>query len=93
MEGKTRLKAIRFPESIIRDLNKYVGRGKQSEFITNATKKALLQLKQAEALEKARGIFSDREYPEFRTPADTRAWVQKLRQEADERLQTIYGDK
>ncbi|MDN5362529.1 MAG: hypothetical protein PWP70_1576 [Moorella sp. (in: firmicutes)] len=93
MEERTRLRAIRFPEDIIRDLNKYVGRSKQSEFITCATRKAFLQLKQDEALKKAGGIFGDMEYPEFHTPADTRAWVQRLRQEADERLKRICGDK
>lgn len=63
MTEKTRLKAIRFPEYLIRVLNKYVRRGKQSDFIIKATEEALLRLKQAKALKECRGILNPDEVP------------------------------
>ena len=86
MREKTRLKAIRFPESLVRDLGNYVRQGKQSEFIIRATEEALSRLKQAEALKEARGLFKPDEYPEFTDRERTEKWVRKLRQEADERV-------
>lgn len=88
-EEKTKLTAVRFPESLLRELNRVVGRGRRSEFIVRATEKALLQLKQARALREYRGIFSAEDYPEFATPEKTRAWVDRLRREADERVKTL----
>lgn len=89
-EKPTKQIAVRFPKNVIRDLNNYVKRGRRSEFIVNATEKALLQLKQAKALDKAKGVFNETEYPNFLTPEDTKAWVAKIRQEADRRLKEFY---
>lgn len=92
-EKPTRQIAVRFPKSIIHDLNNYVKRGRRSDFIISATERALYQLKQAKALEKARGIFNESDYHDFLTPQDTKNWVAKIRQEADERLKELYGQK
>lgn len=46
-----------------------------------ATGRALLELKQA------RGVLSGEDYPEFRTPQDTKDWVNELRRESDRRLE------
>jgi len=86
MREKTRLKAIRFPESLVRELGKYVGHGKQSEFIIRATEDALMRLKQAEALKESHGLFRPDEYPEFRDRDSIEKWVRNLRQEADKRV-------
>ncbi|MGB9887497.1 MAG: hypothetical protein ACPLRW_10940 [Moorellales bacterium] len=86
---KTKLTAVRFPESLLRELNRAVGRGRRSEFIVRATEQALLRLKQGRALREYRGIFRAEEYPEFDNPDKTRAWVENLRREADERMKTL----
>ncbi|WP_084665001.1 hypothetical protein [Thermanaeromonas toyohensis] len=86
MAEKTRLKAIRFPAYLIRDLNKHVRKGKQSDFIIKATEEALLRLKQAKALKECAGIFSPDQYPEFKDRENIEAWVRNLRLEAEERL-------
>lgn len=86
MAEKTRLKAVRFPEHLLRDLNKHVRRGKQSDFIVKATEEALLWLKQAKALKECRGVFAPDDYPEFRDRKSIEAWVRSLRQEVEERL-------
>jgi len=86
MAEKTRLKAVRFPEHLLRDLNKHVRRGKQSDFIVKATEEALLWLKQAKALKECRGGFTPDDYPEFRDRKSIEAWVRSLRQEVEERL-------
>ncbi len=85
MLEKTRLKAIRFPESLARDLGKHIRRGKQSDFIIRATEEALLRLKQAEALKECQGAFNAKEYPEFRDRESIETWVRNLRQEAEKR--------
>ena len=86
MTYKTHLKAIRFPEYLLRELDQYVQKGKQSEFIIKATEQALLRLKQAKALKECCGIFAPEDYPEFRSREDIEAWVRNLRQEAEERM-------
>ena len=86
MPEKTRLKAIRFSESLARDLSKYVRRGKQSEFIIRATEEALLRLKQTEAIKECQGVFTSDRYPEFKDRESVQAWVRSLRQETEERL-------
>lgn len=93
MAEKTRLKAIRFPEYLIRDLNKHVRRGKQSEFIIKATEDALLRLKQAKALKECRGIFTTDEYPEFKDRESIEDWVRNLRREAEEKLTRWSSDE
>ncbi|GEA16346.1 hypothetical protein E308F_25920 [Moorella sp. E308F] len=86
MAEKTRLKAIRFPESLARDLSKYVRRGRQSDFIIRATEEALLRLKQTEAIKECQGVFNPEKYPEFRDRESIEAWVRNLRREAEKRL-------
>ncbi|MCL4439443.1 MAG: hypothetical protein M1609_02285 [Firmicutes bacterium] len=85
MIEKTRLKAIRFPESLARDLGKYVRRGRQSDFIIRATEEALLRLKQTEAIKECQGAFTSDRYPEFKDRESVQAWVRNLRQEAEKR--------
>lgn len=85
MAEKTRLKAIRFPESIARDLSKYVRRGRQSDFIIRATEEALLRLKQTKAIKECQGTFTTDRYPEFKDRESVQAWVRNLRQEAEKR--------
>lgn len=87
-DKRTKLTAVRFPASLLRELNRVVGHGRRSEFIVRATERALLQLKQAKAIRECRGILSAEDYPEFATPEKTRAWVERLRREADERVKT-----
>lgn len=86
LRKQSELTAIRFPESLLRDLNRCVDRGSRNDFAVTATERALLQLKQARALKECRGIFSDENYPEFATPEKTRAWAERLRRETDERM-------
>jgi hypothetical protein len=86
MPEKTRLKAIRFPESLARNLSKYVRRGKQSDFIIMATEEALLRLKQTEAIKECQGALTPDRYPEFKDRESVQAWVRSLRRETEERL-------
>jgi len=85
MIEKTRLKAVRFPESLARDLSKHVRRGRQSDFIIRATEEALLRLKQTAAIKECPGAFTPEEYPEFKDRESVQAWVRNLRQEAEKR--------
>ena len=82
-EKRARPTAVRFPEHLARELDRYVGRGRRSEFIIKATEKALVQLKQSRALKECEGLFASEDYPEFRTPEDTYAWVRRIRRESD----------
>lgn len=86
---KTSLMPVRIPHSLLRDLKQYVKRGKRSEFVVKAMEKALLELKQAKALKECGGIFASGDYPEFATSESTKAWVETIREEADERMKQI----
>lgn len=88
---RTKMAAIRFPESVVRDLERHVRRGKRGDFIVKATQRALLELKQTLALKEYRGTLSAEDYPEFRTPQDTREWVNKVCSESDKRLERRRG--
>ncbi len=87
---RTKLMPIRLPERVLRELKEHVKRGKRSEFVVKATEKALLELKQAKALKEGRGIFTADRYPEFATSEATRAWVEAIRREADERMKRNF---
>jgi hypothetical protein len=93
MAEKTRLKAVRFPESLVSDLSKYIQRGRQSEFIIQATEEALIRLKQASALQECRGVYKAEDYPEFETRESIEAWVRNLRQKAEARMSGSIKDE
>lgn len=81
--NETKLCAIRFPQQVLTELNSYVKRGKRGDFIVKATERALLELRQAQALQESRGIYTAQAYPEFSTSEASQAWVEAIRKEAD----------
>lgn len=88
----TKLTPIRFPVDLLSDLDKFVGPGKRSKFIIEATQKELLRLKQKKALQSAAGTLVERNYPQFATSEDTYSWVRRLREETEDRRRQLLGE-
>lgn len=91
MENKKMI-PVRFPDSILAELENYVGSGNRSKFIIDATCKELNRLKQRKAIHNAAGIFNDEDYPGFKTPEDVSNWVRTLREESEARRRELFGD-
>ena len=52
-------------------------------------RKECLKKKQLGALEKAKGILNEEDYPEFSTSDDAADWVRKLREESDDKRKEL----
>ena len=89
---KTKLCAIRFPQNLLIDLKHHVKRGKRGDFIVKATERALLEFRQAQALQECRGIYDAQAYPEFSTSEATQDWVEALRKDADQNKCTTHEE-
>ena len=76
------------PEYILSEIDKFVGKRKRSEFITEAARKELKRLKLQQALEKAEGAWKDEDHPEI-SQMGTYKWVRDLREESENRLKEI----
>ncbi len=71
-------------DQLVKDIDTLVGARQRSSFITQATEKELMRLRQIEALKAARGAWKDKDHPELKQGADK--WVQKLRRENERRF-------
>jgi Arc/MetJ-type ribon-helix-helix transcriptional regulator len=71
-------------EQLVKDIDRLVGSGQRSSFLTEAAQKELMRLRQIEALKAAAGAWKDRNHPEMNQGSDK--WVRKLRQEGERRL-------
>jgi len=88
----TKLTPIRFPTTLLADLERYIGNGNRSKFIVEATRKELHRVKQRKAIHNAAGIFDEKNYTEFKTPEDISNWVRKLREESEARRRDLFGE-
>jgi len=71
-------------DQLVKDIDTLVGARQRSSFITQATEKELMRLRQIEALKGARGAWKDEDHPELKQGSVK--WVRKLRLESERRL-------
>lgn len=90
---ETKQTPIRFPVDLLKDIDKYVGSGQRSKFIIEAANKELIKLKQQQAIQKAKGILSKDDYPEFNTSDDVAKWVRDLRDKSDAKRRELFDGK
>lgn len=69
----------RFPNLLGGKIDRLVGKGGRSEFLTQAAEKELRRLQQIKGLEGAAGAWKDKNHPELRGGAAQ--WVRKPRKE------------
>lgn len=80
--GHKRIHVV-IPESLAREINRFVGVRGRSQFLTRAAERELQRLRMLQALEQAAGSWNPKDHPEFRGGAAR--WVAQLRK-LDERL-------
>jgi hypothetical protein len=83
MSTKTRAHVV-VEESILKEIDRLVGKKKRSCFISDAAKKELQRLNQFAVLKRLKGSWKDKDHPEMQGKDGTYKWVRKLREE-DER--------
>ncbi|MBZ5623087.1 MAG: hypothetical protein LAQ69_30845 [Acidobacteriia bacterium] len=71
-------------DQLVKDIDTLVGTRQRSSFITQATERELMRLRQIEALKAAAGAWKDEDHPELKQGSVK--WVRKLRQESERRF-------
>jgi len=84
MSIKTRAHVL-IEEDIVKEIDKFVGKKKRSNFISAAAIKELKRLKQTSLINKLKGSWKDEDHPELNGKEGTYKWVRKLRDE-DEKI-------
>jgi Arc/MetJ-type ribon-helix-helix transcriptional regulator len=74
---------IVIPEELVTQIDSLVGKRARSEFLTQAAEKEIMRLRQIKALERATGVWKDKDHPELKRGAAR--WVKTLRREYDRR--------
>lgn len=74
------------PKKLLLEMDRFVSPRGRSQFVADATREKLERLRLAKAIENAAGTWKDEDYPEFRTKADVRRYVRRLRFQASRRL-------
>ena len=86
-------KAIRthilFPEGLAKDLRRLIGRGRRSQFVSEATRERLRRVKLGLALEGAAGAWGDKEHPDLKTSDDIEVWIREIRGRDNKRLREL----
>jgi hypothetical protein len=72
-------------ESLLKEIDRLVGKKKRSSFIADTAKKELQRLNQLSLLKKLKGSWKDEDHPEMKGKEGTYRWVRKIRQE-DEKI-------
>ncbi len=78
-DTKSRAKAhIVMPEEVLREIDRFVGKRKRSQFVAAAARKELQRLRLERALAEAAGAWKDEDHPEL-AKVGTERWVRDLR--------------
>ena len=80
MSVKTRAHVV-VEESILKEIDRLVGKKKRSCFISDAAKIELQRLNQLDVLKKLKGSWKDKDHPDMQGKDGTYKWVRKLREE------------
>jgi len=80
---ETKQTPIRFPVELLNEIDDYVGPRERSRFIIEAARKELIRLKQQTAIQNAKGVLKEGDYPEFASPDDVAGWVREIREKKD----------
>ena len=79
------------PDDVIEEVDRLVGRRRRSAFFAEAARERLRRERLRETMKEAAGILKAKDYPEWETPQKVAAWVRKLRQQSNRRLEKLYG--
>lgn len=78
------------PRDVLDEVDRVAGQRKRSEFVTEALREKLQRERQAHALRDGIGALASEDYPEWRTPRKTSAWVRRTRDADDAALERTW---
>ena len=81
------------PSELIAEVDKLVGPRRRSQFLADALRDKLRQLRQRAALEKVAGSLKDVDIPGWESPEAASEWVAKSRREDDKRLEGLSRNR
>jgi len=76
-------------EKLVKDIDRFVGARKRSDFLEEAAEEKLMRYRQIAALKAAAGTWKDEDHPELRQGSAT--WVGKMRRESERRIHKILS--
>lgn len=82
---------IRFPESLLREIDALVGERNRSRFIVEASRERLKWFRQKEALARTAGTWSDAEHSDFMSMDQVTDYINNLRKTAERAIQGRGG--
>lgn len=93
MTGKDRTEkmSVTLPRKLAGEIRSIAAQGEISAFFTEALEYYLVLKKQANALDKGFGAWSDENHPELATPGDTSVFVRSARDADKKRLSKTGG--
>jgi len=77
----TRQISIRFPTTLLNEMEGLLAEGERSNFVVEATARELRKLRMKRALEKAFGAWQAEDHPEFKDSSAVALWVSTTRKE------------
>jgi metal-responsive CopG/Arc/MetJ family transcriptional regulator len=78
--------SVTLPADLMKEIRSIVPEKGISKFLTEAVGERLAKYKLDQALKEGYGAWSSEKHPELKTPEDSIALVQELREKDDERL-------
>jgi hypothetical protein len=67
------------PRDVLDEVDRVAGQRRRSDFVTEALREKLQRERQAHALREGIGALDPDDYPDWRTPRKTSAWVRRTR--------------
>ncbi len=74
-------------EKLVKDIDRFVGARKRSNFLEEAAEEKLMRYRQIAALKAAAGTWKDEDHPELRQGSGK--WVVKTRRESERRIKRM----
>ncbi|MEW6684592.1 MAG: hypothetical protein AB1393_00110 [Candidatus Edwardsbacteria bacterium] len=82
---------ILFPEDLLEEIKKIVGKGKRSSFVVEATKEKLERMKFLQALNRTKGSWSDKNHPTLKNQRGLNRYLKKIRSSANKRIEKLLN--
>lgn len=79
------------PRELVESVDEIVGARHRSEFFVEAVAEKLCRIKLLRAAKEVAGSLKDVDIPGWETPESASAWVRKIREEADRRLEEKWN--
>lgn len=71
------------PQDLLHAIDRLVGKGKRSDFLTEAALEKLARMEFAEVAKRVAGVLRPEDYPEFVTPDGAHKYIRTLREAND----------